>query len=111
MWRSSEYRASVDHHDDRHRLVTDLWAYIRGLNIDNVSNYPSAARAIAAGADPADVATAMRAAAYEATFTTLFNLTSEEDIRELAQAGVVDGLHEDLLTADPTGLEGADLFR
>lgn len=97
--------------DDRLRLVADLWTYIRGLSTDNVSNYPAAARAIDAGADPSDVVTAMSVAAYEATFTTLLVLTSEEDFQTLATSGVVVGLHEDLLSADPTGQEGQDLFR
>ena len=53
----------------------------------------------------------MTAAAYEAVFGTLFLLTSEEDIAALAESGAALGLHESLLSADPTGLEGADLFR
>ena len=68
-------------------------------------NYPAAARLIEAGADPADVVRAMSAAAYEATFNTLFVLTGEEDIGELAESDAVQGLHEDLLSADPTGHE------
>lgn len=52
----------------------------------------------------------MTAAAYEPTFNALFLLTSEEDIRELAASGALSGLHEDLLSADPTGAEGRDLF-
>lgn len=91
--------------------MSNLWGVIRGLNTENVRSYPAAARAIDAGADPADVVTAMTAAAYEATFGTLFSLTAEEDISVLADSGVAIGLHEDLLSADPTGLEGADLFR
>src|SRR5690349_1120705 len=58
--------------DDRVRVVSDLWGLIRGLTPDNVRNYPAAVRAIDAGADPVDVVTAMSAAAYEATFGTLF---------------------------------------
>ena len=96
--------------DDRQRVLRALWAHIRGLNAENVRNYPSADRAITAGADPADLVRAMTAAAYEATFNTLFLLTSEEDIQELAASGAAVGLHEDLLSADPTGDEGRDLF-
>lgn len=96
--------------DDRQRVLRALWAHIRGLTPKNVRNYPSADRAIAAGADPADVVQAMTAAAYEATFNALFLLTSEEDIQELAASGAAVGLHEDLLSADPTGGEGRDLF-
>ena len=103
--------AVVSHDDDRLPLVSNLWGVIRGLTTENVRNYPAAARAIDAGADPADVVTAMTAAAYEATFSTLFRLTAEEDLNALADSGGAIALHEDLLTADPTGLEGADLFR
>jgi hypothetical protein len=96
--------------DDRQRIVQDLWKHIRALHAENVRNYPAAARLIDAGADPADVIRAMSAAAYEATFNTLHVLTSEEDIEELAESGAAQGLHEDLLSADPTGNEGSDLF-
>jgi hypothetical protein len=60
-----------------------------------VRNFPSADRAVDAGADPADAARAMTAAAYEATFNTLFLLTSEEDIQALWKkndALISDGL-------------------
>lgn len=96
--------------DDRQRVVRRLWETIRALDADKVRNYPAAARLIDAGADPADVVRAMSAAAYEATFNTLFVLTSEEEIEELAESGAARGLHEDLLSADPTGVEGRDLF-
>jgi len=97
--------------NDRQRIVRRLWETIRALDAENVRNYPAAARLIEGGADPADVVRAMSAAAYEATFNTLFVLTSEEDIEELAESGTAQGLHEDLLSADPTGTEAGDLFR
>lgn len=50
------------------------------------------------------------AASYEATFSVLFVLTAEEDIDALALSGAANMLHEDLLSADPTGREGQDLF-
>jgi hypothetical protein len=102
-------RVDVDH--DRHRILLDLWADIRRLNPETVLNYPAAARAIDAGADPNDVVIAMTAAAYEAVFGTLFRLTAEEDLRALAESGAALGLHEDLLSSDPTGREGADVFQ
>lgn len=67
----ADYVAIVSHDEDRLRLVSNLWGVIRGLSTDNVGSYPAAARAVDAGADPADVVTAMTAAAYEATFSTL----------------------------------------
>lgn len=97
--------------DDRERIIVAPWTHIRDLNAENIRNYPAAARAIDAGAQPDDIVLAMTAAAYEATFQTLVLLTSEEDLDELSATGAVNGLHEDLLSADPTGNEGSDLFR
>jgi hypothetical protein len=97
--------------DDRERIIAALWTHIRDLDAENIRTYPAAARAIDAGAQPDDIVLAMTAAAYEATFQTLFLLTSEEDLDELSATGAVQGLHEDLLSADPTGDEGSDLFR
>ena len=101
----------MDNDEDRIRICRELWADIRAVSVDTVTDHPAAARAVEAGADPADVVTAMTAAAYEAVFGTLLRLTSEEDLVALAESGAVTALHEDLLTADPTGQEGADLFR
>jgi len=97
--------------DDRERIIAGLWSHIRELNAENIRNFPAAARAIDAGAHTDDVVLAMTAAAYEATFQTLLVLTSEEDLDELGATGAVHGLHEDLLSGDPTGNEGSDLFR
>jgi hypothetical protein len=96
--------------DDRGRIARELWTHIRSYDADNVRNYPAAARAIDSGADPHDLALAMAAASYDATFHTLFMLTGEEDIEALAESGAANMMHEDLLTADPTGREGQDLF-
>jgi hypothetical protein len=58
-------------------------------------------RVLASGASKADVALVMRSAAYQAVFSTLY---------ALGDPGVDDGnvfmLHEELLTADPSGMEG-----
>lgn len=75
----------MSHDDDRLRLVSNLWGVIRGLTTENVRNYPAAARAIDAGADPADVVTAMTAAAYEATFNTLFRASPQKRTSMLSQ--------------------------
>ena len=101
----------MDPHAERQRIARDLWSHIRSFNTQNVRKYPPAARAIDAGADPADVVQAMTAASYQATFNALFVLTAEQDISALAASGSASALHEDLLTADPTGQEGQDLFR
>ncbi|MCB1560275.1 MAG: hypothetical protein KDI75_04150 [Xanthomonadales bacterium] len=58
-------------------------------------------RLLASGVDPNDVCLAMRQAVYEATFSTLY---------ALGDPGVDDDdvfmLFEELLTSDPSGLEG-----
>jgi hypothetical protein len=58
-------------------------------------------RILAAGGTSEDIALIRRAAAYEAVFGTLYSLedpgVDENDIFML---------HEELLTADPTGMEG-----
>ena len=95
--------------DDRDRLLGEIWSAIRALGPENVRNFPAAARAIADGAAPEDMVLAMTAAAYEAVFSALHLLTGGGDIGVLAESGTVDGLHEDLLSSDPTGREGVDL--
>lgn len=62
---------------------------------------PALERLFALGADPGDICLLMRNTAYEAVFSTLY---------ALGDPGV-DGndvfmLHEDLLSADPSGMEG-----
>ena len=108
------------------------WREIRSFNESNVVSLPAARRAIAAGASPTDLVRAMTAASYEAVFRLLFLLSAEQIVegndgaetgwmilqthlddsgRASPAAGAdLDFLHEDLLTADPTGREGEDLF-
>lgn len=116
----------------RERLLRVVWKEIRSTDEATASNTPAARRAIEAGASPSDLARAMTAAAYETAFRLLF-LLSAEHFEEGATDGrrgwmiveanledqggqTLDGgaelpfLHEDLLTSDPTGLEGQDLF-
>ncbi len=62
---------------------------------------PALERLIAAGADPRDIGLLMREAAYNGVFSTLY---------AIGDPGV-DGddvfmLHEELLMADPSGMEG-----
>lgn len=105
----------------RDELLRLAWSEVRAWTADNVTNFPAASRAIAAGAAPLDVARAMNAAAYEAVFGLLSVLDEGGDphgddpappawaVVSLPDGRPLDGLHEDLLSADPTGLEGADL--
>ncbi|MFI7068564.1 hypothetical protein ACIBL3_46780 [Kribbella sp. NPDC050124] len=116
----------------RERLLQVVWKEIRSTDENNVLNIPAARRAIEAGASPADVARAMTAASYETAFRLLFLLSAEhaEEANDNAQTGWtivetslddsdelapdagpdLEFLHEDLLSSDPTGAEGQDLF-
>jgi hypothetical protein len=116
----------------RERLLQVVWQEIRSIDETNVVNTPAARRAIEAGASPADLARAMTAASYETAFRLLFLLSAEhaEEANDDAQRGWtivetslddadeptadtgsdLEFLHEDLLTSDPTGAEGQDLF-
>ena len=118
--------------DTRSRLLSVVWKEVRSLTPERVTNYPAAARAVAAGASRDDVTTAMNAAKYELAFRLLFLLTAEhaeegaydqsvgwtllegqlQDDGRVVPTGshVLEFLQEDLLTADPTGREGQDLF-
>ncbi|WP_242108915.1 hypothetical protein [Luteimonas aquatica] len=62
---------------------------------------PALERLLAAGADPHDICLVQRDAAYAATFATLY---------AIGDPGVDNGnvlmLFEDLLSADPSGMEG-----
>lgn len=123
----------MDDTDLRERLLAATWQEIRGVTTENIGNYPVAQRLIDAGADPATLATAMNAAAYEAVFVVLEMLSSQftDDDHLDADTGwavfpialtaddehitIIEDqnlymLHEELLGADPTGNEGADLF-
>lgn len=105
----------------RSELLRLAWSGVRGWRADNVTNLPAAQRAVEAGAAPHDLALAMSAAAYEAVFSLLCVLDEGGDpngeagppswvVVEPASGFPLDGLHEDVLSADPTGQEGRDLF-
>ena len=88
---------------------------------------PAARRLLDAGADRDDLVLLARAVAYEAVFAAVDELDCGGDV----DAGGVDvgwavmesgedgpptarrlsGLHEDLLMVDPSGRDGADLWR
>lgn len=92
-----------------------------------ISRVPATARVLGQGANPSDLSRALRLAAYEAVFTVLsildegYDPDAPEDAPDwrLMETGPpsdqltgrdVGGLHEDILTLDPSGLEGSDLF-
>jgi hypothetical protein len=106
----------------RAELLKLAWSGIRGWRPDNVANLLAARRAVEAGAAPQDLALAMSAAAYEAVFSLLFVLDEGGDpngepgppawaVVDPQSRSPLDGLHEGVLSADPTGQEGRDLFK
>jgi hypothetical protein len=108
--------------DPRAELLRLAWSGIRRRRADNVAKLAAAQRAIEAGAPPDDLARAMNAAAYEAVFSLLFALDEGGDpnsesgppawaVVQASDGTHLAGLHEDVLSADPTGQEGQDLFR
>lgn len=119
--------------DDRDRsreaLLRAVWQEILATTPENVRNFPAAERAIAAGAPVEDVVTAMQAASYETAFRILYLVASEHapDRDDGAELGIgwalvdydlarpgplsaFEGVHEDLLEADPSGRGGEDLW-
>ncbi|WP_214325375.1 hypothetical protein [Nonomuraea sediminis] len=88
---------------------------------------PAASRLLARDVNPVDLARVAQVAAYEAVFSLLYTLTAygRDDkapantpgwrLMETAPSGELTGravqsLHEDLLTMDPSGREGQDIF-
>jgi len=95
--------------DLQEQVLASAWEVIRSTTPENVgSAYPAAQRAIDGGASATDLATACSAAACEAVFGLLFDLFSER-VGEF-EVDDLRGIHESLLSADPTEREGSDLF-
>ncbi|MFI2764775.1 hypothetical protein ACH5A3_39050 [Streptomyces echinatus] len=102
--------------------VIDSWTEPGSLD-----QLPAAQRLRAAGANLEDLVRLVRAVAYEAVFATLDELDADGDVNasgveagwvvmELAEDGsptgrAMSGLHEDFLSTDPSGREGADLWQ
>ncbi|KAB1976806.1 hypothetical protein [Streptomyces triticiradicis] len=110
-------------------LLRSLWrgAIDGWTEPGSLDRLPAAQRLLAAGADPGDLVRLVRAVAYEAVFTTLDELDAGGDVNVPGvEAGwmvmesdgdgsstgrALSGLHEDILTMDPSGHDGADLWR
>lgn len=96
LWR--EVIDSNLHHNALTNIVQDSERSPNGPFADHGR---AIARLLALGADPVDIQRIQRAAAYDAVFATLYALDDP---------GVDDGdvfmLHEELLTADPSGRDG-----
>ncbi|MGW2425768.1 hypothetical protein ACWC0C_42145 [Streptomyces sp. NPDC001709] len=104
------------------RGAVDGWAEPASLD-----QLPAAQRLLAARADREDLVRLVRAVAYEAVFATLDELDAGGDVNssgvdvgwvvmESSEDGsptgrALSGLHEDLLTMDPSGRDGADLWQ
>ncbi|MFG3255169.1 hypothetical protein [Streptomyces sp. NPDC048172] len=113
----------------RHVLLRALWhGAIDGWSGPGaVEQVAAGRRLLDAGADREDLVLLARAVAYEAVFATVDELDSGADVNvsgadvgwavmESGEDGAptgrpLAGLHEDLLTADPSGRDGADLWR
>ncbi|MEU9912368.1 hypothetical protein [Streptomyces sp. NPDC051001] len=127
-WAKSEITEDLPHLA-RFVLLRSLWrSPIDGwADPGALDQLPAAQRLLAAGADKEDLVRLARAVAYEAVFSTLDELDSGGDVNvsgidagwmvmESGEDGaptgrVLSGLHEDLLTVDPSGSEGSDLWQ
>ncbi|TDC35137.1 hypothetical protein E1211_16330 [Micromonospora sp. 15K316] len=108
----------------RYRFLRTLWLQIIDNWHDGPANIPAARRALEAGASQGDLTQLARAVAYETVFAMLYHLDADEEatdqlpswaLAEITPTGEatrrhLDALHEDLLTLDPSGREGQDLW-
>lgn len=135
-WAESELSEDIPQ-EARWLVIRQFWRdCINGWTPETISQIPAAQRAVASGADPTDLVQAMRAAAYEVVFSVLSTIDDGHDPEAPADAPgwvltevrfvdptgagvnwteqptgrIVSGLHEDILGADPSGREGADLW-
>ncbi|MFF2384570.1 hypothetical protein [Streptomyces sp. NPDC058108] len=110
-------------------LLRSLWhgAIDGWTESDSLDQLPAAQRLRAAGADKEDLVRLVRAVAYEAVFATLYGLDAGGDVNvsgvqanwvvmescegDSPTGRAMSGLHEDLLSLDPSGGEGADLWQ
>jgi hypothetical protein len=125
-WARSEADENIPQ-QARYLFLRALWP----RNIDAwgreevIRRIPAGARLLASGASSSDLATLVRAVAYEVTFAVVEHIDEgideeapddapgwaliETDAEGEPTGRHVGGLHEDLLTLDPSGREGSDL--
>jgi hypothetical protein len=126
-WARSEITEDIAQ-QARYLVLRRLWtdAIDRWAQPDALERVDASARLIAQGATVESVAAAMRLAAYEAVFATLSIIDDghdpdapadapgwllvETDAEEQLSGRRVGGLHESLLSLDPSGREGADFM-
>lgn len=108
----------------RYRFLRTLWPQLIDSWCTRITNLPAARRAFEAGASHDDLTRLSRAVAYETVFGMLYHLADDDQsadelpswaLTEISPAGnatgrLLDGLYEDLLTLDPSGHEGQDLW-
>ncbi|MET8835100.1 hypothetical protein ABZV78_14455 [Micromonospora sp. NPDC004540] len=108
----------------RYRFLRPLWPQMIDSWHDGMANIPAARRAVEAGASQGDLTQLARAVAYETVFAMLYHLGADEEasdqlpswaLAEITPTGEatgrhLDGLHEDLLTLDPSDRDGQDLW-
>nr|QIY67842.1 hypothetical protein HEP85_40235 [Streptomyces sp. RPA4-2] len=110
-------------------LLRNLWhgAIDGWTEPGSLDQLPAGQRLLAAGTDREDLVRLVRAVAYEAVFATLDELDAGGDLNvsgveagwvvmESGEDGsptgrTLSGLHEDLLTMDPSGRDGTDLWQ
>jgi hypothetical protein len=124
-WARSEISDNIPQ-ASRYRFLHQLWPQMIDGWHDGVDNILAAQRALEAGADRDDLVRLARAVAYDTVFSMLFYLDDDQPdepakalpswwLSELDQTGnptgrAIQGLYEDLLSLDPSGLDGRDLW-
>jgi hypothetical protein len=110
----------------RYRFLHTLWLRMIEPWQSGIDNIPAAQRCLQAGADHDDLARLARAVAYETVFALLYHLDDDDPdepakalpgwhLVETDPAGIptgrtVQGLYESLLSLDPSGRDGSDLW-
>ena len=125
-WARSEVNGDVAQ-QARFLVLRPIWAdAIDPLGTEDViRRHPAGARLLDAGTAPADLATLLRAVAYETAFYVLDRIDAGGDLDAPEDAPGwllmetngdgeptgrgVGGLHESILSLDPSGREGSDL--
>jgi hypothetical protein len=126
-WAESEIGENIAQ-QARYIFLRSVWPNMIDPYSDEsvVRRIPAAARLLDAGATMADLSTALRAVAYETAFGVVERIDEghdpdapddspgwalmETDSEPKLTGRDVVGLHESLLTLDPSGREGSDLW-
>lgn len=125
-WARSEINDNIPQ-QARYLFLRNIWPQLIDRYADEsvIRRLPATARLLDAGASMADLAQALRSVAYETAFAVVDRVDEgydpdapvdspgwrlmETDAERLT-GRAVGGLHESLLSLDPSGREGADLW-